>query len=610
MLGGTLGSNYLGHGRCRFRVWAPLARTVEVHVVTPREQFIALEPRERGYFETIVTGAEPGWRYFYRLDGGEEWPDPASRFQPEGVHGPSEVIDPHFAWHDQGWRAPALDQLIIYELHVGTFSEEGTFDGVIPQLDYLKHLGVTAIEIMPVAQFPGGRNWGYDGAYTYAAQNTYGGPDGLRRLVDACHRQGLAVILDVVYNHMGPEGNYFRKYSEDYFTPCYRTPWGDAINFDGAGSDEVRAYFIENALYWVRDHHIDGLRLDAVHAIKDFSAIPFLEQLAEAVHEEARRSGRRIHVIAESDLNDTRIIQGRDGGGMGLDAQWSDDFHHAVHALLTGERAGYYADFGDIHHLVKAMGEGFVYTGEYSPSRRRSHGRSSRQLPARRFVVCSQNHDQIGNRMLGERLCALSPEAARLAAGLVLLSPYIPLLFMGEEYGETAPFQYFTSHTDAMLVEAVRKGRAEEFSAFAWNGEVPDPHSAQTFVRSRLNHALRRKSPHRELLELYRELIRLRATVPALSQLSKESQEVRALSDRVLMLRRWREASQAAAIFNLGEEETQARFTLPEGDWSRLVDSAGDDGSAGLPPAELRSHGQEVGFTLLPFSFVLYAKGA
>lgn len=609
MFGGTLGANYLGHGRCRFCVWAPGAISVEVHVVAPRELTFPLERRERGYHETIVDRAAPGWQYFYRLDGADEWPDPASRGQPLGVHGPSEIVDPDFDWHDGDWRAPALARAIIYELHTGAFSPEGTFEGIIPYLDYLSELGVTALELMPIAQFPGERNWGYDGAYPFAAQASYGGARGLKRLVDACHRHGLAVLLDVVYNHMGPEGNYFRKFSEDYFTGRYKTPWGDAINFDGAGSDEVRRYFIENALYWVRDCHIDGLRLDAIQAIKDFSAVPFLEQLAGAVHAEARRAGRRIEVIAESDLNDTRVIEPPERGGLGLDAQWSDDFHHALHALLTGEQSGYYADFGSVAQLAKALSEGYVYSGEYSQFRRRSHGRSSRAIPAERLIVCSQNHDQVGNRMLGERLATLAPEAARLAAGLVLLSPYVPLLFMGEEYGESAPFHYFTSHTDAELVEAVRRGRAEEFSAFAWEGEVPDPHSEATFEQSKLNHALRRLPRHRELLDFYRELIRLRARLPALAVGGKERLEVSVpVADRVLLLRRWAGEHQVAAVFNVSAGETEARFALPQGEWEKLLDSAGKPGG-GPAPERLESRGQDLCFTLLPFAFALYAKG-
>ena len=451
-----LGAIYLGDGRCSFRVWAPRAQQVEVRIVAPGQRIIPLRRDERGYHEVVAESVDPGTRYFYRLDGESERPDPASRFQPEGVHGPSQVVDSRFSWGDAGWFGLPLRDYIIYELHVGTFTGEGTFAAVVTHLEQLKELGITVLELMPVAQFPGSRNWGYDGTYPFAVQNSYGGPDGLKHLVSACHQRGLAVVLDVVYNHLGPEGNYLGDFAP-YFTDRYRTPWGPAVNFDGAHSDEVRRFFIENALSWVTEFHVDGLRIDAVHAILDFSAKPFLQELAEAVHAQAERLNRRIYLIPESDLNDTRLIRAPEVGGFGLDAQWNDDFHHALHTLLTGERTGYYEDFGEIRHLVKGFREGFVYSGEYSPYRRRRHGNSSRSLPAHRFVVFAQNHDQVGNRLRGDRLSHLvSLEALKLAAGVILLSPFIPLLFMGEEYGEIAPFEYFVSHSDPGLIEAVR----------------------------------------------------------------------------------------------------------------------------------------------------------
>jgi maltooligosyltrehalose trehalohydrolase len=412
----------------------------------------------------VVQGVKPGTRYFYRLDGNTERPDPASKFQPEGVHGPSQVIDPHFVWEELHWSGIPFSHYVLYELHVGTFTAQGTFDAIVPHLDELKDLGITSIEIMPVAQFPGDRNWGYDGVYPGAVQNSYGGPEGLKRLIDACHQRGLAVTLDVVYNHLGPEGNYLCDFGP-YFTDRYHTPWGAAINFDGPDSDAVRRFFIENALSWVTEFRLDALRLDAVHGIFDFSALHFLQELAAAVHEQAERLNRRIYVIAESDLNDVRLVSSPELGGYGLDAQWNDDFHHALHTLLTGERTGYYEDFGRIQDLAKAFAEGFVYSGAYSPARRRRHGNTSKDLAADRFVVCAQNHDQVGNRLKGDRLSALvSFEGLKLAAAVVLLSPFIPLLFMGEEYGETAPFPYFVSHSDPDLIEVVRRGRRAEFA--------------------------------------------------------------------------------------------------------------------------------------------------
>ncbi len=492
----SLGATYYGDGRCRFLVWAPLAERVEIRQLSPQERSAALEKLPQGYHRAVLTDFDPSGRYVYRLYKIQakepvERPDPASRFQPEGVHGPSQVVDAEFDWEDADWHGLPLSQYIIYELHVGTFTPAGTFDAVIAHLDELRDIGITAVELMPVAQFPGTRNWGYDGTYPFAAQNSYGGPQGLKRLVNACHRKGLAVILDVVYNHLGPEGNYLRDFGP-YFTDFYQTPWGEAVNFDGPYSDDVRRFFMENALYWVEDCHIDALRLDAVHAILDFSARPFLEELARTVHRAAERLNRRIYCIAESALNDTRIIRPRELGGFALDAQWNDDFHHALHALLTGEQTGYYQDFGRLHQLARAWRRGFVYDGQYSGYRQRAHGNSSRNIPAQQLVVFAQNHDQIGNRMLGERLSRLvSFEDLKLAAGLVLLSPFIPLLFMGEEYGETAPFQYFIDHSDPELVNAVREGRRREFAAFGWEEEPPDPQDEATFLRSKLDRSLR-----------------------------------------------------------------------------------------------------------------------
>jgi maltooligosyltrehalose trehalohydrolase len=374
-----------------------------VRIVAPPERIVPLEKEDRGYHQGIIEDVEPGSLYVYRLDEGKQCPDPASRSQPQGVHGPSQVVDPHFPWEDRHWFGLPLEDYIIYELHVGSFTPEGTFEAIMSHLEELKDLGVTAVELMPVAQFPGSRNWGYDGVFPFAVQHSYGGPEGLRRLVDACHQHGLAVVLDVVYNHLGPEGNYLANFGP-YFTQRYRTPWGAAINFDGPHSDEVKWFFIENALYWITEFHIDALRLDALHAILDLSAQPFLEELATAVHDEAERRGRRVYLIAESDLNDTKLIRSRELGGYGLDGQWNDDFHHALHTLLTGESSGYYQDFGKVGDLAKAFTEGYVYSGQYSAYRRRQHGNSSKLLPAPKFVVCAQNHDQVGNRMFGERL--------------------------------------------------------------------------------------------------------------------------------------------------------------------------------------------------------------
>jgi maltooligosyltrehalose trehalohydrolase len=488
------------------------------------------------------------------------------------------VVDPaKFVWSDSRWRGAALDEYIIYELHVGTFTPPGTFDGVISRLDYLVELGITAVELMPVAQFPGERNWGYDGTFPFAPQNSYGGPDGLKRLVDACHSCGLAVILDVVYNHLGPEGNYLHAFGP-YFTDRYRTPWGDALNFDGPDSDAVRDYFISNALHWISEYHIDALRLDAVHGIYDFSARHILQELAEAVHMEGIELGRKVYVIAESDLNDVRMINPAEAGGYALDAQWNDDFHHALLALLTGERAGYYSDFGTFSDLVKSFNEGFVLTGNYSSFRKRRHGCSSANIKPGQFVSFSQNHDQVGNRMLGERLGEyLSIPQLKLAAATVLLSPYLPLLFMGEEYAESAPFPYFVSHGDADLVEGVRRGRLEEFAAFCNQGTPPDPQAEATFLSAKMDQEQRFLGEQRVLFNFYRELIRLRKECAPLASLSREGMKVIASEDE-LMLAMVRSASddQLFCLFNYSDQNRVIPPKLASGTLRILLDSTGN----------------------------------
>jgi maltooligosyltrehalose trehalohydrolase len=608
----NLGACYLGAGKCRFLVWAPLAAQVDVHLVIPAERSVPMAARDWGYYERTIQGVSPGSRYFYRLNQSTERPDPASRFQPEGVHGPSEVIDPQFSWEDYAWHGLPLSGYVIYELHVGTFTSQGTLDAIISHLDVLCDLGVTAVELMPLAQFPGGRNWGYDGAYPFAVQNSYGGPQALKRLVNACHQRRLAVILDVVYNHLGPEGNYIGEFGP-YFTNRYHTPWGRALNFDGPESDHARNFFIQNALYWITEFHIDALRLDAVHAILDHSPRPFLEELALTIKNQAERLNRRIHLIPESAANDARLIRARELGGYGLDAQWSDDFHHSLRVLLTGERTSYYEDFGDLRHLVKAFREGFVYSGEYSPFRRRRHGSSSRDLPADRFVVYSQNHDQIGNRMKGERLSQLvSFEALKLAAATVILSPFIPLLFMGEEHGEPAPFQYFISHSDPELVEGVRHGRRAEFSHHDAGQEVPDPQDEATFYRCKINHSLRAEGRHRVLFDFYKELLRLRRDLPALSVLSKENLEAGTFErEKVFWLRRWVAADQAYLVLNFSPTQAAVKISLPAGAWRKALDSAEKrwEGPDDTVPEDL-SGGSEIELSLAPYAVVLlYSHG-
>src|SRR3989441_7624234 len=450
-----------------FRVWAPRCQSVDL--VLEGRPPLAMSRGDEGIFEMTVPRVGAGARYQYRLDGERHRPDPTSRWQPDGVHGPSAVVDPTaFGWTDAGFRGHALADLVFYELHVGAFTQAGSFEAVIGHLESLADLGVTAIEIMPVAEFPGSRNWGYDGVHLFAPQSTYGGPRGLRRLVDACHSRGLSVFLDVVYNHLGPEGNYLAEYGP-YFTDRYSTPWGPAVNFDGAGCEGVRRHVTENGRMWVSEFHVDGFRLDAVHAIHDASPVHILTEFADAVRGEAARLGRRVHVVAESHDNDRRLVLPTSAGGLGLDAVWSDDFHHALHRTLTGEAAGYYRDFRLDNHLQRGIAQGFAFQGEPSEYWGRPRGTPSADLPGDRFVIFLQNHDQVGNRAQGERLGALlSFEAVKLAAGLLFVTPAIPLLFMGEEYGETARFQFFASFLDRNLAEAVRHGRAEELARAAW----------------------------------------------------------------------------------------------------------------------------------------------
>jgi maltooligosyltrehalose trehalohydrolase len=596
----------------RFRIWAPSVSSISVRVVGESEG-ISMEPEERGYFTTFLKGRRSGARYVYRLNEDRERPDPVSRYQPEGVHGPSEVIDPlEFEWEDQAWKGIPIEEMILYEIHTGTFTPEGTFEAIVPFLGYLKNeLEVTTIELMPVAQFPGERNWGYDGTYLYAPQNSYGGPMGLKRLVNACHQKGLAVILDVVYNHLGPEGNYLGDYGP-YFTNRYKAPWGPAINFDGSGSDEVRKFVIDNTLYWVTEYHVDGLRIDAIHGIFDFSAEHILYDIREAVHRQSKKLGRSIAVIAESDLNDVRAINPPSKGGYGLDAQWNDDFHHCVHTLLTGERNGYYQDFGGIQQLANALREGFVYSGQYSSYRKRRHGSSSKHLPASKFVVFSQNHDQVGNRAKGDRLSALvSFEALKLAAGIVLLSPNIPLVFMGEEYGEEAPFQYFVSHSDQALVDAVRKGRKEEFSAFQWEGEVPDPQDVATFLRSKIHLDQRQNGKHKTLFDFYKMLIQLRKEIPLLPPQDKRSIQVKALEqEKAILIKREHGEDRVIGVFNFNNRPIKIETNIEKGNWQKIFGSASEewDGMGALVPESILSSGSKVIFILDTYAFALYRK--
>jgi len=586
----TLGASRSENGDCTFKVWAPYAKRVEV-LLHDENRAIELAPEAHGYHFGVVFSQKADIRYRYRLDGEKERADPASRYQPEGVFGPSQVLDSSgFKWTDREWRGLDLKSYISYELHPGTYTNSGTLDQIADHLVELKSLGVTALELMPLAQFSGTRNWGYDGVFPFAVQNSYGGPRALQRLVNACHLEGLAVILDVVYNHLGPEGNFLGDFGP-YFTDRYQTPWGQAINFDGPHSDAVIRYFTENALYWLDVLHIDALRLDAIHGIFDRSAQPFLSLLSSAVDNLAKRSNRKIYLIAESDLNDARFVRTRDRGGYGLHAQWNDDFHHALHSLQTGEQFGYYRDFGSVSHLEKAFRNGYVYTGEYSQYRQRRHGNSSRTIRPSQLVVFSQNHDQVGNRMLGERSSTLLPfEAQKLSAGAVMFSPYLPLLFMGEEYGEPAPFLYFTSHSDSKLGKAVREGRRAEFTAFFHDGDPPDPQAEETFLRSKLNHNLRSQGLHRILWDFYRDLIRLRKEEPALRELDHSLLHVYEFEGGgdCLWVHRTHAENELLVLLNFGDVPVELGKDLPAGKWRKRLDSADTIwmGPGGVIPGE------------------------
>lgn len=566
-------------------VWAPSLDAIAVNVVSgARVGVHPLVDKGGGLWIGLIEGMGAGDRYLLRTsvsEGGAErvfdQPDPYSRFQPEGVHGPSEVVDTAAFSFQSSARVPALRDMVLYELHVGTFTAEGTFDSAIGELKSLRDLGFTAVEVMPIAQFPGGRNWGYDGVYWFAPQASYGGPAAFARFVDAAHAAGLAVILDVVYNHLGPEGNYLGRLGP-YFTHRHKTPWGVALNYDGPDSHWVRELAIENALYWVEEFHVDGLRLDAVQAIVDHSPTHLLRELAERFEAASRRLGRPLLAIAESDQNDVRLIQPRSEGGYGLSAVWSDDFHHALHAVLTGERQGTYRDYGSLEHLARALRQGFAYEGEWSQFHQGPHGTVARREAVERFVVATQNHDRVGNRPRGERLPLLvDARADRLAQFLLVVGPGTPLFFMGQEYGERSPFFYFTSHGDKELGQRVAHARREEFQAQAFVGQMPDPQDPATFERSKIDRARREQPGHRELMRLTHDLLQWRARLPALrasgrSEVTVDVDERK----RLLCLRRGDPAQpgdQILAMCSFSPEPEVWEGYIPEGRWQLILDA-------------------------------------
>ncbi|MCE7068496.1 malto-oligosyltrehalose trehalohydrolase [Dyadobacter sp. CY326] len=561
-------------GRASVAVWAPEAEQVKL-VLQKDQSRIPLEKGNLGFWTLQTDALKPGDLYEFTVKE-ELLPDPATLSQPQGVHGPSCAYNLNqFAWTDNSWANHSLKDYIIYELHTGTFTADGTFASMEEKLDYLVDLGVNAIEIMPVSQFAGPGNWGYDGVFPYCVQDSYGGPKALQQLVNACHEKGLAVILDVVYNHIGPEGNVLSQYGP-YFTEKYNTPWGNAINFDDAWCDGVRQYFSENVLMWFRDFHIDALRMDAVHAIKDMSPVHILQEMRMKVDALLAETGKKHFLIVEMDLNDTRFIKPLTEGGYGMDGQWIDEFHHALRVSSGQEKSGYYSDFEPITSLAKSYKDAYVFDGLYSDHRKRKFGVKADGRPGEQFVVFSQNHDHVGNRMLGERTSQLvSFEMQKLLAGAVFVSPYLPMLFMGEEYSEPNPFMYFVSHTDPELAEAVRKGRKREFAAFHLEGEAPDPMSEETFGNSKLQWELVDLGPHQVMLQYYKKLIALRKQESTLHNADREAIAVEAdEANETIVVRRWSNKQEVVAILNFAKSDRE--FTLPEGQnaWRKLIASS------------------------------------
>ena len=572
-----VGADYLGSNRTKFTVWAPLKDKVEVLFKDGRREPLLKD--SHGYWEQELTNVPAGSLYKFSLEQGEDFPDPASRSQPEGVHSWSKVIDHSaFKWNDTHWKGIPLEDMIIYELHVGAFTLQGTFDGVISKLDHLLELGVNTIELLPIAQFPGVRNWGYDGVYPYAVQESYGGPERLKRLIDQCHQNGIAVLLDAVYNHLGPEGNYMAQYGP-YFTEKYQTPWGSAINFDDKHSDEVRNYFIENALMWLEDYHFDGLRLDAIHEIIDRGARHVLRELSLEVDSLEKSLGKSLILIAESDLNDTKVINPYEKGGYGLEGQWVDDFHHSLHTILTGELEGYYKDYGSFAHLAKSLKQAFVYDGVYSKFRKRTVGNSPAELPPSKFVISIQNHDQVGNRMLGDRLSTIvSFEQLKLAAGIMLVSPFVPMLFMGEEFGEEQPFHYFVDHSDPELVKAVREGRKREFEYFydKGEGEFLDPLGEETFNDSKLNWEFKKNSQKNAMWSYYKRLIALKKS-GAFKIFSNKNKQIEFSEEQHYIKINAKEDQNLFAVFNFKEEILESELPGGNFDWKVVISSAGKE---------------------------------
>ncbi|NLF88191.1 malto-oligosyltrehalose trehalohydrolase [Candidatus Bathyarchaeota archaeon] len=601
-----IGADYQD-GACRFVVWAPYLSRLTL-ILPAIDQHISMDKAGGGYWTQTVEGLESDTVYLFELDGGAVKPDPASHYQPQGVFGPSQVIEhDSFRWGDRDWRGLALKDLVFYELHVGTFNPEGTLKAVLGRLEELKELGVTAVELMPLTQFSGLRNWGYDGVFPFALQNSYGRPDDLKALVDRCHRLGLALFVDFVYNHLGPEGNCLNDYGP-YFPSSNMGLWGANINLDAADNEGVRNYFLENTIHWLSHYHIDGIRLDAVLSMRDSSPKHFLLDLNEHVQAFKEAAGRRIHLIAESGYNVPLVLGPVEMGGCKFDAQWLDDYQHALFALITGEREGYYRDYGGINDLVEAITEGYVYVGDQQDFRRRPKEESYPWIPTSRLVVFAQNHDQVGNRLVGDRLTTISGlEAAKLAAGLVILSPYLPLLFMGEEYGETAPFQFFTDYKSRDLIEAVRVGRRKEFDSFHWDGEMPDPQSVETFERSKLRWEQRYGGQGQKMVLYYRALLELRCRHPIFHSDTDRHIKHAAPEGKVLFIHKQQGETEAEIVANLSKEPARISFQFGEDTYVKVLDSV-DRAYAGtgvsLPTSVVTGDEHQIG----GFNFAVYFK--
>jgi len=580
-----IGLNFNEIGIAEIWLWAPFASEVSV-LINDSKLNLPLQKQNFGYWFLQSDLIHPLDEYHFEILSKEvkeskehkllKRADPASLFQFNGVNGTSRAFDLNaFQWTDENWTGINLESFIIYELHVGTFTSEGKFSSIENKLDYLISLGITAIELMPVAQYPGNRNWGYDGVFPFAVQESYGGPTALQHLVNACHLKGLAVILDVVYNHFGPEGNFFADFGP-YFTEKYQTPWGQALNFDDANCDGVRNFFIENALMWFRDFHIDALRMDAVHAIRDFGAVHILSEIKTYVNQLTKAIGKKHELIVELDLNDNRYINPQDKGGFGMDGQWIDEFHHALRVSAGQERHGYYADFNGVDDLAKSYNDAYVYDGQYSTHREKHFGTPAHGNLGKQFVVFSQNHDQVGNRMLGERTSVLvSFEMLKLMAGAVFCSPFLPLIFMGEEWAETNPFQFFVSHSDKDLVEAVRKGRKAEFKDFHNESDTPDPQSEETFYQSKLDWNKLNVDQHKTMLNYYRKLIALRKSNPVLANLNRNNTNAEAFSmQKCVLLKRWNDHQKIVCVMNFSNVEQEIHIDKDFKNLSPLLDSS------------------------------------